>query len=112
MTLHLVQNPDILATLGTMKQEGQTLVGFALETDNELANAQRKLERKNLDFIVLNSLKDAGAGFGVDTNRVTIISRDGAEGEGDTYTTPLLSKREVAEVIVNRCIEGAKGLER
>ena len=48
----------------------------------------------------------------MDTNRVTIISRDGAEGEGDTYTTPLLSKREVAEVIVNRCIEGAKGLER
>lgn len=112
MTLHLVQNPDILATLGTMKQEGQTLVGFALETDNELANAQRKLDRKNLDFIVLNSLKDAGAGFGVDTNRVTIISRDISEGEGDTYTTPLLSKREVAEVIVNRCIEGAKGLER
>jgi phosphopantothenoylcysteine decarboxylase/phosphopantothenate--cysteine ligase len=90
-----------------MKQEGQTLVGFALETDNEAANARRKLERKNLDYIVLNSLRDAGAGFGVDTNRVTIMSR-----EGDTYSTPLLSKREVAEVIVNRCIEGAKGLER
>lgn len=99
MTLTLVQNPDILATLGQMKQEGQTLVGFALETDNEAANARRKLERKNLDYIVLNSLRDAGAGFGVDTNRVTIMSR-----EGDTYSTPLLSKREVAEEIVRHCI--------
>ena len=99
MTLHLVQNPDILATLGTMKQEGQTLIGFALETDNELDNARHKLEKKNLDFIVLNSLKDAGAGFGVDTNRVTIISRT-----GDTFTTPLLSKREVAEDILQHCL--------
>lgn len=99
MTLHLVQNPDILATLGTMKQEGQTLIGFALETDNELANARHKLEKKNLDFIVLNSLKDAGSGFGVDTNRVTIINRT-----GDTFTTPLLSKREVAEEIVRHCL--------
>lgn len=103
MTLHLVQNPDILATLGTMKQQNQTLIGFALETDNEQANAQRKLERKNLDFIVLNSLRDAGAGFGVDTNRVTIMSRN-----GDCYTSPLMSKREVAEEIVRRClIDGA-----
>ena len=107
MTLHLVQNPDILASLGTMKQEGQILVGFALETDNELANAQHKLQKKNLDFIVLNSLKDEGAGFGVDTNRVTIISRAAAESDNNKdgiYTTPLLSKREVAEVIVLRCL--------
>lgn len=95
MHLDLVQNPDILATLGTMKTDRQTLVGFALETDNEEANAQHKLEKKNLDFIVLNSLRDAGAGFGVDTNKVTIISRNGNRKE-----SPLLSKKEVARLIV------------
>lgn len=95
MHLDLVQNPDILATLGDMKKEGQTLVGFALETDNEEANAQSKLQRKNLDFIVLNSLRDKGAGFGVDTNKVTILSRDGHRKE-----SPLLSKQEVAKLIV------------
>ncbi|MBO4600309.1 MAG: bifunctional phosphopantothenoylcysteine decarboxylase/phosphopantothenate--cysteine ligase CoaBC [Bacteroidales bacterium] len=99
MTLTLVQNPDILATLGKMKEEGQRLIGFALETDNEFANAQYKLERKNLDYIVLNSLRDEGAGFGVDTNRVTIISRDGS-----SHTTPLLAKRQVAEEIINYCL--------
>lgn len=95
MHLDLVQNPDILATLGTMKTDRQTLVGFALETDNEEANAQHKLEKKNLDYIVLNSLRDAGAGFGVDTNKVTIISRNGNRKE-----SPLLSKKEVAQLIV------------
>ena len=95
MHLDLVQNPDILATLGQIKKEGQTLVGFALETDNELQNAQSKLQRKNLDFIVMNSLRDAGAGFGVDTNKVTIIGRDGSKKE-----SPLLSKQEVAQMIV------------
>ena len=99
MTLTLVQNPDILATLGKMKQEGQRLIGFALETDNEMENAHRKLEKKNLDYIVLNSLRDAGAGFGVDTNRVTIIGRDGS-----THTTPLLSKAQVAEEIITHCL--------
>ena len=82
-----------------MKKEGQRLIGFALETDNEFANAQRKLEKKNLDYIVLNSLRDAGAGFGVDTNRVTIIGRDGT-----THTTPLLTKVQVAEEIINHCL--------
>ena len=101
MTLTLVQNPDILATLGKMKTQEQKLIGFALETDNELANAKSKLERKNLDFIVLNSLRDKGAGFGVDTNRVTIIGKDGKE-----LTTPLLSKQEVAEQIVRHCLVG------
>lgn len=99
MTLNLVQNPDILATLGGMKTADQTLIGFALETNDEMSNAQKKLEKKNLDYIVLNSLRDAGAGFGVDTNRVTIISRN-----GDTLTTPLLSKAEVAEEIVAHCL--------
>ena len=95
MHLDLVQNPDILATLGGMKTSEQTLVGFALETDNEEANAQRKLEKKNLDYIVLNSLRDKGAGFGVDTNKVTILSRDGHRTE-----SPLLSKREIAQLII------------
>jgi phosphopantothenoylcysteine decarboxylase/phosphopantothenate--cysteine ligase len=99
MTLRLVQNPDILATLGTMKQTGQTLVGFALETDNEETNARGKMERKNADYIVLNSLRDKGAGFGVETNRVTIMSR-----EGEAYKSALMSKREVADLIVERCL--------
>ena len=78
-----------------MKTDKQTLVGFALETDNEETNAQRKLEKKNLDFVVLNSLRDKGAGFGVDTNKVTIIARDGSKTE-----SPLLSKKEVARLII------------
>ena len=96
MTLHLVQNPDILATLGSMKGAGQTLVGFALETDNEMANATGKLQRKHLDYIVMNSLRDAGAGFGFDTNKVSIIAADGQITE-----SPLLSKKEIAELIIN-----------
>ena len=96
MHLDLVQNPDILATLGGMKTDKQTLVGFALETDNEEANAQHKLEKKNLDYIILNSLRDKGAGFGVDTNKVTIIGRDGSRKE-----SPLMSKQEVANLIIN-----------
>ena len=95
MTLELVQNPDILATLGSSKQAGQRLVGFALETNDELQNAEKKLQRKNLDYIVLNSLRDAGAGFGVDTNKVTILSADGSRTE-----SPLMSKREIARLIV------------
>lgn len=97
MDLHLVQNPDILATLGTMKRGGQTLVGFALESDNELDNAQKKLQRKNLDYIVLNSLRDAGAGFQVDTNIVTILGSDGTR-----HTTPLLPKSRIADEIIRR----------
>ncbi len=99
MTLQLVQNPDILATLGSMKREGQLLAGFALETDDELLNARKKLEKKNLDFIVLNSLHDEGAGFGVDTNKVTIIDRQGNIKQGG-----LKSKKEVAEDIVEYLI--------
>ena len=95
MTLQLVQNPDILATIGGMKKAGQTLVGFALETDNEEANAQRKLEKKNLDYIVMNSLREEGAGFGHDTNRVHIIAQDGSRTD-----SPLMSKQEVARLIV------------
>ncbi|MDE7335162.1 MAG: phosphopantothenoylcysteine decarboxylase, partial [Muribaculaceae bacterium] len=93
--LKLVKNPDIAATLGAGKRPGQLLVGFALETDNETAHAADKLARKNLDAVVVNSLRDAGAGFGTDTNKVTIIAADGS-------ITPygLKSKREVAADIV------------
>lgn len=101
MTLTLVQNPDILATLGTMKQPGQRLIGFALETNDELANARRKLDKKNLDHIVLNSLRDPGAGFGVDTNRVTILSRDGS-----SLTTDTLPKRQIADRIIDTVLGG------
>ena len=96
MTLQLVQNPDILATLGGMKKERQLLVGFALETDNEVENAIKKLNKKNLDFIILNSLHDKGAGFGHDTNKVTIIDRNGAVNVGD-----LKSKQAVAKDIAD-----------
>ncbi len=75
--IELVKNPDIAAALGAEKRQGQTLVGFALETDNAEVNATDKLRRKNLDMIVLNSLADPGAGFGVDTNRITIYFSDG-----------------------------------
>ena len=96
MTIRLVQNPDILASLGNMKRDGQILVGFALETDNEIENAKKKLSKKNLDFIVLNSLHDKGAGFGHDTNKITIIDRDGTTTIGD-----LKPKTAVAADIAN-----------
>lgn len=95
----LVKNPDIAATLGKEKRDDQILVGFALETDNEQANADEKLHRKNLDMIVLNSLRDPGAGFGTDTNKVTIIKRN-----GEHIAFPLKTKSEVAADIVNEII--------
>ncbi|PTN10045.1 bifunctional phosphopantothenoylcysteine decarboxylase/phosphopantothenate--cysteine ligase CoaBC [Mangrovibacterium marinum] len=76
MTIELEANDDIAACLGQMKKEGQVLVGFALETRDEQANALKKMKRKNLDFIVLNSLQDKGAGFGVDTNKISILTKD------------------------------------
>ena len=97
MMLHLVPNKDIAASLGAIKQEGQVLVGFALETNNEATNAESKLKRKNLDFIVFNSLRDAGAGFRCDTNKISIIDR-----QGETTGYPLKSKQGVAVDIVNK----------
>ena len=97
MTLHLVPNKDIAASLGAIKREGQVLVGFALETNNEATNAESKLKRKNLDFIVLNSLRDAGAGFRCDTNKISIIDR-----QGELTSYPLKSKQGVAADIVNK----------
>ena len=80
MDIHLVPNPDIAASLGKMKHERQVLVGFALETNDEQQNAQHKLEKKNLDFIVLNSLRNEGTCFKSDDNQISIISRNGQKG--------------------------------
>ena len=95
MVIRLKPNPDIAASLGEMKTKKQTLVGFALETNNEETNAQSKLKKKNFDFIVLNSLRDKGAGFRTDTNKISIIS---AEGRKDFQ---LKSKAEAARDIVD-----------
>lgn len=95
-TLALVKTKDILKSMGETKKLNQYLVGFALETENELANAKSKLNRKNLDAIVLNSMKDEGAGFGFDTNKVTIINKDTTK-----VNLPLLTKSETAKEIVN-----------
>jgi phosphopantothenoylcysteine decarboxylase / phosphopantothenate---cysteine ligase len=96
--LHLQLKPtqDIAAALGEAKKQGQVLVGFALETNQEMQNAQSKLDRKNLDFIVLNSLNNAGAGFRHDTNQISILHK-----EGYHYDFPIKSKKEVAEDILN-----------
>lgn len=102
LELRLVKTPDILATLGTKKKDGQLLVGFALETNNELENALKKLQSKNADMIVLNSLQDEGAGFGHDTNKITILDRNG------THTTlPLQSKKDAAGAIIKHILETA-----
>ena len=100
LKLELQPTQDIAAALGAVKKKKQVLVGFALETDNELQNAQDKMERKNLDLIVLNSLQDKGAGFRVDTNKVTIIDRHNGLTAYDTK-----SKREVAEDIVEFIVQ-------
>ena len=97
--LELKPTSDIAATLGKMKKPKQMLVGFALETTDEKNNAQNKLKKKNLDFIVLNSLKDPGAGFGVDTNKITIIDKD-----NNQQAYELKSKKEVAADIVEKMI--------
>ena len=95
LTLELERNPDILASLGNRKKD-QILVGFALETENEKQNALGKLERKNLDFIVLNSLNDEGAGFQKDTNKICILFKSGVKKDFS-----LKSKKEVSKDIIN-----------
>ena len=96
MTISLVKNPDIASTLASEKRDSQIFVGFALETDHEYENALGKLKRKNLDMIVLNSLQDKGAGFGTDTNKITIVSNDCGE-----KSFPLKDKRAVAGDIID-----------
>ena len=98
MSIDLTTTTDIAATLGKTKGD-RLLVGFALETHDEQANAERKLQTKNLDMIVLNSLQDKGAGFGVDTNKVTILCANGTKKD-----LPLLSKQEVANAIIDHLV--------
>lgn len=92
--IQLKKTMDILAAAGKRKSAHQTLIGFALETNDELAHAKQKLGKKNLDFIVLNSLRDEGAGFGYDTNKISILNK-----KGDVLTFDLKSKKEVAQDI-------------
>lgn len=108
--LELTKTRDILQSLGSVKREGQLLVGFALETQNEKSYALGKLEAKNADLIVLNSLRDAGAGFGYDTNKISIFDRQGAE-----HVFGLKSKdavaQDIADVIVHT-LESRKTVKR
>jgi phosphopantothenoylcysteine decarboxylase/phosphopantothenate--cysteine ligase len=99
LVIKLKPTVDISAELGRMKKKKQLLVGFALETDNELENAIEKLKRKNLDLIVLNSLKEEGAGFGFDTNRITIIDRN-----NNIDKFELKSKEEAARDIIDKIV--------
>ncbi len=99
LSLELIKTKDILSEAGKRKTPAQVLVGFALETNNEKENALKKLQHKNADLIVLNSTNDEGAGFGLDTNRITIFDKNHKE-----YQFPVKSKKEVAEDIVNTII--------
>ncbi|MGM9539653.1 bifunctional phosphopantothenoylcysteine decarboxylase/phosphopantothenate--cysteine ligase CoaBC, partial [Anaerovibrio sp.] len=100
LTLVLEKNPDILKELGEMKQPHQTLVGFAAETQNLLQYARGKLEKKNLDMIVANDVSKPQAGFNVDTNLIKLLKRDGSIEE-----LPLMSKKELAYIILDRVME-------
>ena len=95
LTLELVKTKDILASVGKIKRDNQLLIGFALETENEIENARKKLHNKNADLIVLNSLRTKGAGFRTATNQVTILARDGRE-----FASELKSKQEIATEIL------------
>ncbi len=99
-TLELEPTLDIAAELGKLKTSGQVLAGFALETNDEMNNAREKLKRKNFDFIILNSLNDKGAGFGYDTNKVSILEKD-----NNIRIFELKSKKEVAKDIVDKLLE-------
>jgi phosphopantothenoylcysteine decarboxylase/phosphopantothenate--cysteine ligase len=99
MRIDLVKTIDIAASLGKLKKDGQIIVGFALETENEVQNASAKLTKKNFDFIVLNSLSDTGAGFGHETNKIRIIDQD-----NNSKVFELKSKKEVAIDIVDEVI--------
>lgn len=99
MTLELAPNPDIAAQLGKDKHAGQVLVAFAAETDDLLDNARRKLDKKNADMVVANDVTQPGAGFAGDTNRVVLVTRS------DARALPLMSKRDVADAILDRALE-------
>ena len=106
LTLVLEKNPDILFELGKRKKEGQVLVGFAAETQNLIENAKAKVEKKNLDYIVANDVTKPQAGFNSETNLIKLIRRDGSIEE-----FPLLSKRELAGIILDRVI-GEKKIQK
>jgi phosphopantothenoylcysteine decarboxylase/phosphopantothenate--cysteine ligase len=99
LNIQLIKNPDILFDAGKKKQH-QIVIGFALETENEIENAKKKLKRKNADYIILNSLQTQGAGFQVDTNEVKII-----DNEGSVYLLSLKSKQEIASEITDYLYE-------
>ena len=99
MTLQLTPNPDVAAQLGRDKHEGQVLVAFAAETDDLIANARKKLDKKNADMVVANDVTQPGAGFAGDTTRVTLVTRS------DARELPLMSKRDVADAILDRALE-------
>lgn len=99
MNLEMERTDDILAWLGAHRQPGQVLCGFSMETENMLENSQAKLEKKNVDMIAANNLKTAGAGFGTDTNVVTIITREGAE------ELAMMTKEQVAHQLLNRIMD-------
>ena len=99
LSIELTKTPDIAAELGKQKKNGQLVVGFALETENEIANAKKKISAKNFDMIVLNSLNDEGAGFGHNTNKISLIDRKGKITEFS-----LKNKKEVANDIVNAIV--------
>ena len=105
MILTLVENPDVAKAVGKMKKDGQTLVGFAAETDHLREFAQEKLTKKNLDLIVANDVTKEGAGFNTDTNIATLISKTGSRDY------PLMSKRELADIILNSVIEIRSGTQ-
>ena len=99
LTLTMTENPDVSKAVGEIKKEGQTLVGFAAETDHLLDNAQAKLKKKNLDMIVANDVTKPGAGFNVDTNIATLITKNGMEEQ------PMQTKRQLADVILDRILQ-------
>ena len=106
LTIRLRRTPDVLAGLGARKRDGQVLVGFALETHDGLTHARAKLDRKNLDWIVLNHANEAGSGFGTGTNRVTLVGRDGTVED-----LPQLPKADVAEAILDRVVAAFRSAE-
>ena len=99
LSLTLSPTTDIAGELGKKKRQDQIFVGFALETENEKQNAEKKLSTKNFDFIVLNSLQDKGAGFGYDTNKITILTKT------ESQSFQLKSKQEVSKDIANKVLE-------
>lgn len=99
MCIELERTQDILGFLGVHKKEGQFLCGFSMETENMIENSRKKLEKKNLDLIVANNLKEQGAGFGADTNIVTLLSKE------DTIQLPIMSKEEVADRLLDYIVE-------